>query len=336
MSVSLPKLNPERNFLSDTIDWFLGHRHGHMGKWQYLKPLFEGDPCRGQELWDVWENLSQTGNMLNRQKQIIKNCVHDMTAITGPVHQLIDLGPGGKHAVTSNTLPFIQSYGSNLKSYIAIDINGEFANEAANEAKNACNHLKVEGLNHDFYASNLPINHNVLSAVLFNGGTIGNFQAEQNTSQSINLMADQIRRLKNNMPLHCSIFIGLEATQDPDLLYEDYDHPAHAEYEINVMYGIKRDLVPDQAGFDPAAWKYSMRWWPDAFQFCHIAEATETQRFKLQGKEFYFPKGKQLVVDNSFKFPILAMQRAAQIAGAKYISSFADNDERMMIHALRF
>ena len=104
----------ETNFFNDTLDWFSGKRHGHMGKWQYLEPKSPTDPCCGNELWDIWENLSQEGNMLNRQKQIIRDNVKDMVALTGPVSMLVDLGPGGEHAVLNNTIPFIQTYGKSL------------------------------------------------------------------------------------------------------------------------------------------------------------------------------------------------------------------------------
>lgn len=334
MVVNLPQHKPENNFANDTLNWFLGHQHGHMGKWQYLEPKFAGDPCCGNQLWDIWENLSQEGNMLNRQKQIIKDSIKDMVALTGPVSTLIDLGPGGEHAVKSNTLPFVKNY-EELCFYTSIDMNQDFAAWSAEHVKRARPSISTRGINEDFYGDNIDLFSELSSTVLLFGGTIGNFQAEQNTPDAVALMASQIRKIKRKMPKDAFMFIGLEATQDPELLYGDYDHPAHAAYEINVMYGIKRDLIPDQTGFDPAAWKYSMAWWPESFQFCHIAEATEAQSFYMYGMKFDFPKGKQLVVDNSFKFPVLAMQRATQMAGANYLRPFADIDGRMVVHAVQ-
>lgn len=335
MLVNLPQQQPEDKFTKATLDWFLGRQHGHMGKWQYLEPKSATDPCRGNELWDVWENLSQEGNMLNRQKKIIKDYTKDMAALTGPIASLIDLGPGSERAVQNNTIPFVKAYKENLQLYTAIDINEEFATWAAQQVQRACPLIYSHGINTDFYDGNLILSSERPSAVLLFGGTIGNFQAEQNTPYAVSLMAAQIKKLKHNMPKNAFIFIGLEATQDPVLLYGDYDHPAHAAYEINVMHGIKRDIIPYEDGFNPYGWKYSMAWWPEAFQFCHIAEATEAQSFSLSGIKFDIPKGRQLVVDNSFKFPVLAMQRAAQLAGAKYIQPFADDEGRMVVHALQ-
>ena len=70
------------------------------------------------------------------------------------------------------------------------------------------------------------------------------------------------------------------------------------------------------------------------YQFCHIAEATKDQSFSLLGQQFEFTKGKQLVVDNSFKFPVLAMQKAAQLAGTKYRKAFSDRDNRMVTQVI--
>jgi uncharacterized SAM-dependent methyltransferase len=167
------------------------------------------------------------------------------------------------------------------------------------------------------------------------GGTIGNIPAPQNAGNAIELMADRIRRLKFNLPVGTVIFVGLEATQDAQLLYGEYDHPAHIEFETNLMHGIKRDVLPSERGFDPEGWKYAMSWWPESHQFCHLMEATSDQRFGLLGREFRFAAGDQLVIDNSFKLPVLAMQRAAQIAGSEYLCPFADQDGRMVVHALR-
>ncbi|PZO84117.1 MAG: hypothetical protein DI626_08525, partial [Micavibrio aeruginosavorus] len=196
----------ENSFAHDTLDWFMGRQHGHMGKWQYLEAKSATDPCRGNELWDIWENLSQEGNMLNRQKQVIKDHASSMAALTGPVSQLIDLGPGGEHAVESNTLPYIHAYGDCLRDYTAIDINRDFASWAAEQVGRACPAIKAHAINNDFYSDGLALPFYSSAAVLFNGGTIGNFQAEQNTPNALSLMSSQIKKLRHNMPKNSYLF----------------------------------------------------------------------------------------------------------------------------------
>ncbi len=330
-----PALKLKQAFEADTYAWFKGQRHGHMGKWQYGEPEYDGDPVRGGELWDIWEQAASDDNMLARQGRIIKEQIDDMVALTKPRHTLIDLGPGGLHAVTRNTLPFIEGYGDDLSNYIAIDITKEATEGAVNKVGLIQPALNRLALNDDFLKAGLHIPAIGQSVALFMGGTIGNFEAEPNTPQAIELMAQKIIKLKQVLPPDTVVFIGLEATQDKDLLFADYDDPRHAEYEINLMHQIKRDIIPDEEGFDPHAWKYSMAWYPDAHQFCHIAEATADQKFNMLGERIHFTKGAQFVVDNSFKFPILAMQRSAQIAKTEYLRPFVDREGRMAIHALK-
>lgn len=328
-----PTLKPDV-FTKDTLDWFLGHKHGHMGKWQYLEPHHQNDPCRGQELWDRWENVSQSGNMLNRQKQIMSNYADKIAKLANERLNIVDLGPGGQHAVIGNTLPIIEALGNKEISYTAVDINKDYATDATRLINAVLPHIETQAIVTDFTK---PINQMDAKSdylVLFNGGTIGNYEAAPNTPIAIELMAQRIKELKQNYTSGSFMLIGLEATQDPDTLYGDYDHPTHAEYEINLMHGIKRDVIPDQNGFDPYAWKYTMKWWPKSYQFCHIAEATKAQSFTLWGHRFEFKKGTQFVVDNSFKFPILAMQKAAKLAGTKYITALPDDDNRMVSHLL--
>ncbi|MBN8520344.1 MAG: L-histidine N(alpha)-methyltransferase [Alphaproteobacteria bacterium] len=331
-----PHIASENLFEDDVINWFQRKLHGHMGKWQYIAPKFKGDPCRGNELWDIWEKQSSSSNMLNRQKQIIYENANAMARLSGSRQTMIDLGPGATHAVNSNTLPIIQAFKGQIKKYISIDMDNFFARESAKYVNRLIKNIECIGYGADFTKpiSGLKTEGKVIG--LLNGGTIGNFESPPNTKDAISSMAERISELKYNLPTKTILFISLESTQDAETLYSDYDHPAHAAYEINVMHAIKRDLIPHEEGFNPYAWKYAMKWWPEAYQFCHIAEATENQYFQIKEKNFRIFKGDQFVVDNSFKFPVLAMQRAVQLANASYLKPFFDNDSCMVIHAIMF
>ncbi len=329
-----PQIKLKDSFEADTFDWFSG-RSGHMERWQYLEPRYEGDPVRGSKLWNIWESAAGDDNMLKRQGRIIAEQAADMVALTKPCHTLVDLGPGGMNAVIRNTVPFIEQYGEDLSTYIAVDVSMEATSSSKNYIENLKSGLMCHAVHDDFLKSGLSLPTDRKTVALFMGGTIGNIEAEQNTRNALSLMASRIRQLKQNLPVGTVIFIGLEATQSGSILFGDYDHPRHAEFEMNIMHGIKRDILSREKGFNPDAWKYSMAWWPDSYQFCHLAEATHKQKFSMRGKEFEFEKGTQLVIDNSFKFPILAMQRSAQIAGTKYLRPFLDNEGRMVIHALK-
>lgn len=331
----LPQIEAKEAFEADTYAWFNNLLHGHMGKWQYMESAYDGDPVNGAQLWDRWEQEASRGdNMLKRQGQIIEEQIVDMVALTKPCQTLIDLGPGGMSAVVKNTIPFVNGYKDSLTNFIAIDMSEEAATNAAGHVQSLNDQIKTHALHDDFLNTNLDISHEGKTIALMMGGTIGNFEAKPNTPNAINLMSQRITALKSSMPKNTIIFIGLEATQTPELLYSDYDNPIHAEYEINLMHSIKRDLLAEQNGFDPYSWKYSMQWHPKAYQFCHIAEATELQRFEMMGQDIRFAKGSKLIIDNSFKFPVLAMQRAAQKANTAYLKPFSDDEGRMVIHAI--
>lgn len=331
-----PQIEIREAFEVDTYTWFTKKRYGHMSKWQYMEPTYDGDPVNGAVLWDKWEQEASKGdNMLNRQGQIIKEQINDMVSLTKPCHTLIDLGPGGINAVSKNTIPFIDGYKQELDSYIAIDITKEATFNASNYIKSINSDIKTHALHEDFLNTDLVIPHEGKTIALIMGGTIGNIETKPNTPDALGLMANRITQLKRSLPDGTIIFIGLEATQTPEILYDSYDHPAHTEMEVNFMHAIKRDLLSDEDGFDPYAWKYAMKWYPQAHQFCHIAQATELQRFNMMGKDIRFAKGSQLIIDSSFKFPVLAMQRSAQMANTEYLKPFSDNEGRMVIHAIQ-
>lgn len=321
-------------FEADVFDWFSRTRAGHMEQYQYLEPTYANDPVRGSKLWNAWEAVAPEDNMLKRQGQIIEEQLQDMVAMTKPRRTLVDLGTGGLNAFIRNTIPFITAYEDDLDRIISVDVSKEAAHSPDVHLQSSHPELKFYGVQDDFLRSGLSLPLNGRTVVLFMGGTIGNIEADQKAPNPLELMAARIGQLKQNFPAGTVVFIGLEATQSEKILYGDYDHPAHAEFEINIMHGIKRDVLPDEDGFDPGGWKYAMKWWPESHQFCHLAEATCAQTFSMRGRDFVFEKGDQLVIDNSFKFPVLAMQRSAQMAGTRYIKPFADKDGRMVIHGL--
>ncbi len=330
---TLPRFEIKGEFELDTYAWFTKRLHGHMGRWQYMEPQSQGDAVCGAMLWDVWEKeASQGDNMLKRQSDIIESSLHEMHALIQSHNCVIDLGPGGLSAVERNTLPFINN---DIEKYIAIDICKDAAINAQKYIEKK-SQVKSLGIHNDFFEIHSALTENTNAVALMMGGTVGNFEAIPNTSNPIQLMSERLKKLGNALPKNTISFIGLEATQNSQILYDSYDYESHAAYEINVMHAIKRDLLQEEDGFDPYAWKYSMQWYPEAHQFCHIAESTALQRFSMYGEDFRFAKGDQLVIDNSFKFPVLSMQRAAQLAGAEYLKPFSDSDGRMVIHAIRF
>ncbi len=319
-------------FYSDTYDWFRRKRWAHMEKYQYLEPLYDGDPVQGAVLWRKWEKISGPTNMLKKQQGIIQNYCDEMAALSAPRGTIVDLGCGT--AALRNTAPLIESY-KTIKRYNAVDLNAAYAGSCKKDIESLFPGINGLAVCHDFMTPSMPLSHRDDIAVLFMGGTIGNFEARPETPDAIDLMARQITHFAQNFPRGTIAFIGLEATQDRQLLYQDYIHPAHQEFEIAMMHGIKREVLFDQPGFDPDAWRYAMAWFPKSYQFCHIAQALEDQSFYMFDEKIEIRTGDNFVIDNSFKFPVEAMQEAVQKAGKEYLKAFSDEDGRMVIHAIR-
>lgn len=331
--LSLPEAETKQ-FLEDTIAWFDRKNDGHMGKWQYCDPLYEDDPARGSVLWREWAQAKSAFYMLKSQSDLIACHAPDIIKMTGPIDTIVDLGPGERQAVQTNTVPFIRSASDFIKTYVSIDLCESYAEDAAEIVSSLSQDIEAYPLNQDFLLSKpyYPASSKVLGLCF--GGIVGNYAGPQGAKDAIPMLVRELELLRKNMPHGGHLLVGLDANQNEQSLYASYDHPAHADYEINVLYQIKRDLIPDQAGFKPDQWKYEMAWYAQSYQFCHIAEATEDQRFVLAGKEYTISKGEQFVVDNSFKFPVGIFQQAALMAGYTVKASFLDDDRRMALHLL--
>lgn len=331
--LSLPEAET-RQFLEDTIAWFDRKNDGHMGKWQYCDPLYDNDPAKGSVLWREWAQAKSDFYMLESQANLISKHAPDILRMTGGINTIVDLGPGEKHAVQTNTVPFIRSARESIKSYVSIDLCESYANDAAEIVSTLQPSIKTFPLHQDFLLSKpyYPASSKVLGLCF--GGIVGNYAGPQGARDAIPMLVKELKSLRRNLPRGGHLLVGLDANQNEQSLYASYDHPAHAAYEINVLFQIRRDLMPDQSGFKPDQWKYEMAWYPQSYQFCHIAEALEDQHFTLAGREYSISKGDQFVVDNSFKFPVGIFQQAALMAGYTVKASFLDDDRRMALHLL--
>lgn len=330
---SLPKTETKQ-FLEDTIAWFSRQNDGHMGKWQYCDPLYEGDPAQGSVLWREWAQADSAFYMLKSQTQLISRYANEIIKMTGPIDTIVDLGPGEVQAIQTNTLPFVDAAEEWMKTYVSIDLCESYANDAANIVSAHNPKIKTFPINQDFLLDRpyYPASPKVLGLCF--GGIVGNYAGPQGVKDAIPKLVKELKLLRKNLPHGGHLLVGLDANQNEQSLYESYDHTAHAVYEINLMYQIKRDLVSEQTGFKPEAWKYEMAWYPNSYQFCHIAEALTDQQFTMAGKEYSISKGEQFVVDNSFKFPVGILQQAALMAGYTPKASFLDDDKRMALHLL--
>lgn len=324
-----------RQFLEDTVAWFNRKNDGHMGKWQYCDPLYTNDPARGSVLWRQWVESESSFYMLKSQTNLIARYATDIVELVGPIDTIIDIGPGEQKAVQTNTVPFVKASANFINKYVSIDLCESYAYDAARIVSTLDDKIDTFPLHQDFLLSkpNYPASANVLGLCF--GGIVGNYAGPQEATDAIPMLIRELRLLRKNIPSGGHLLVGLDANQDKQSLYESYDHPAHAAYEINVLYQIKRDLIPDETGFKPEKWGYRMAWYPRSYQFCHIAEALEEQYFMLEGKEYFIAKGEQFVVDNSFKFPVGVFQHAAFRAGYMVEASFLDDDNRMALHVLK-
>lgn len=319
-------------FLLDVMQWFSRERDGHMGKWQYFEPNYNGDPACGSDLWANWAKTDFY--MLQNQAYLIEENVNHIAGLTGSVHNIFDFGPGDKKAVYSNTMPFVEAYKNELRGYISVDICDRYAVEAASLVSDQYKNVVPNPICKDFTAQ-LPVPKISKSIALCFGSIIGNYEGKQNSRNVFPKLINELKLIKQNLPSSSHIVIGLDGNNNENSLYESYDHEVHAAYEINVMHRIKRDLMPIEEGFMPDAWEYKMAWYPESYQFCHIAKSTADQSFYIGMQKFKIKKGDEFVVDNSYKFPAGVFQQASILAGYEPVASYQDSDKKMALHLLK-
>jgi len=318
----------------DVENLFLHKQAGHMGKWQYSTPHHENDIVNGEHLYSKWIENAEKYYVSRNYAALLEKHAHDIYQHSKECTFLVDLGPGDEKAVSRNTFPVLKNH-SRIQHYWALDICSSYSNGAAHAVKNKFPQVKSTAVSYNFYEPNSSIANKDNKIVLYASGTIGNYTGHAQSKSCLSDMIKNLTSLKSILFIGDILVVGLDTNQNAETLYDSYNHPLHELFEMNLMQRIKRDIIPNEIGFIPTAWKYKMRWYPETYQFCHIAEATESQRFSTNSSYFTINKGDQFIIDNSFKFPVGVFQQAAIHAGYEPLASYLDDDKRMALHVLR-
>lgn len=328
-------LHQNTPFFHDTLMWFKKKNDGHMGKWQYCDPKYDGDSAKGSILWEKWVKSPSSYYMLRSQACLIQKYAKAILNLTGPIDILIDLGPGEKEAVHSNTIPFVNNLTHSLKAYIPVDLCKSYVDDAKKIVRKAAPKAIGFPHTHDFLNNIINYPKSPHTLALCFGGIIGNYAGTQRTQDFLPKLIGELEDIKRNLPLGGYIIIGLDANQDAFSLIDSYDHPFQAEFEINIMHRIKRDLFMHERGYNPNYWEYRVKWHANSFQICHLAHATKDQNFWMGNDYINIRAGEEFVIDNSFKFPVGIFQQAAIHAGYEPLASYLDDEKRMALHLLR-
>ncbi|TDD65841.1 L-histidine N(alpha)-methyltransferase [Actinomadura rubrisoli] len=285
-------------------------REGLTGTPKTLPPKWFYDE-RGSALFEEITKLEEY-YPTRREREILIARAPEIAATTG-ARTLLELGAGSGE----KTRLLLDALGGTLRSYVPVDVSGDFLEEAA--AGIAADHpgLAVRTVVADYeqHLHLLPGGERRLIAFL--GGTLGNMPP----GARIGFLGG----LRATMGEGDFLLLGADLVKDTGRLVRAYDDAAGvtAEFNRNVLHVINRELDAD---FDTAAFEHVARW-NEAEEWIEMRlRSTRDQDVRVGGLdlEVSFAEGEETRTEVSAKFRRERMEAELGAAGLELARFWTD------------
>ncbi len=325
------------DFSIDVKDFFSERKSGHMSKWLYSVPMFEGDKACGANVWAEMVEISKHGGdyyVFHEEKQIIKNALPKIKEIFVPNSRLVDLGPGSIDALTDKIIPILQGIGSNICEYTAVDVCNKILKMAELEVSKRFCFLKTSSICKDFFNEDFTygdlVNNEV--AVIF-GLTLYNMSIDPRIKYlPERMLTSWLINLKN----HSKDNSYLVVTQDTNNDYKSLNlaYRAIEKYFYPLLHRISRDIYI-YGEFDPYAFTMEVDFFPDtqACAMCFIPQ--KNMSFEIDGEKFNINKGNRFYFHNAFKFNVETFKQSANRAGFDIVHTEKSQGNSCVLHILK-
>jgi L-histidine N-alpha-methyltransferase len=285
-------------------------REGLTGTPKTLPPKWFYDE-RGSALFEEITKLEEY-YPTRREREILVAHAPGIAAATG-AKTLLELGAGSGE----KTRLLLDALSGTLRSYVPVDVSGEFLDEAA--AGIAADHpdLTVRAVVAD-YEQHLPLlPGGERRLIAFLGGTIGNMPP----AERIGFLGG----VRATMGDGDFLLLGADLVKDTGRLVRAYDDAAGvtAEFNRNVLYVINRELDAD---FDPDAFEHVAAW-NDAEEWIEMRlRSVRDQHVRIGGLDLdlSFAAGEEMRTEISTKFTRERIESSYADAGLELTDWWTD------------
>lgn len=285
-------------------------RDGLGGTPKTLPPKWFYDE-RGSALFEEITKLEEY-YPTRREREILVARASGIAAATG-ARTLLELGAGSGE----KTRLLLDALAGTLRSYVPVDVSGDFLEEAA--AGIAADHpgLAVRAVVADYeqHLHLLPGGERRLIAFL--GGTIGNMPP----AARIGFLGG----LRATMSAGDFLLLGADLVKDAGRLVRAYDDAAGitAEFNRNVLSVINRELDAD---FDPAGFEH-VAVWDEAEEWIEMRlRSVRAQDVRVRGLDLAVPfaAGEEMRTEISAKFRRERLEAELGAAGMRLAAFWTD------------
>lgn len=285
-------------------------REGLDGTPKTLPPKWFYDE-RGSALFEEITRLEEY-YPTRREREILTARAPEIAALTG-ARTLLELGAGSGE----KTRLLLDALNGTLRSYVPVDVSGDFLEEAA--AGIAADHpdLTVRAVVADYEQHLHLLPNGDRRLVAFLGGTIGNMPPAARVGF--------LGGLRATMSGGDFLLLGADLVKDTGRLVRAYDDAAGvtAEFNRNVLHVINRELDAD---FDAAAFEHVARW-DEAGEWIEMRlRSTRDQQVRVRGLDLRvsFAAGEEMRTEISAKFRRERLESELGSAGLELAAFWTD------------
>lgn len=200
----------------DLLDLALGTRSGHMTKYMYLE--------NGA---DYEEFLNQCQDYyLPNSERIILSHLKKCNQLLSDICTVVELGPGSIRSVLTKTVPVL-SHCPLLKTYYAVDLNFQYAEQAALLVQRTLPMVQGIPIVQDF-TEKINFSDNATHLFLFLGGTLGNIEEKE--------VVLFLKTLRSQMSRQDKLLITFDCNEDQVALGRAYNNVWTENLTKTIMF----------------------------------------------------------------------------------------------------
>ena len=251
------------------------------------------------------------------ETSLLKARSQDLARILGQGRTVVEFGAGSA-TKTPLLLDAVEA-----RTYVPIDISGEFLKDSAAALSRAYPHIQVLPVVGDFTR---PLELPTLAppfTAFFPGSTIGNFDHRS--------AVDLLRSFRSTLGDNSRLVIGIDTRKNPRLLEAAYDDSAGvtAAFNLNLLHRINRELDGD---IEVDAFEHRAIWHDGQGRMEMHLIAMQDLSFQVAGHRFAIRKGETIHTENSYKYTPQEARLLARASGWEPISCWTDQEQLFSLH----
>src|SRR3954470_23561487 len=245
----------------------------------------------------------------------------EIAAIIPDGAALIEFGAGA----TTKVRLLLQSCA--FKTYVPVDISGDFLNGQAAALRTDFPDLAVHPVGDDFPTSfGLPEPIKDMPKVgFFPGSTIGNFEPYE--------ACRFLRSAREILGPGALMIVGADLEKNERMLHDAYNDAAGvtARFNLNLLVRINRELG---GNFDISAFMHRSIYNRERHRIEMHLIAKKPQSVRILGRNFSFRPGESIHTESSYKYSLDRFTALARESGWSVRESWTDRDRMFSVHAL--